>query len=137
MTSSSVNPWTRPLVSSPGPDPSSALYIHPSDANTTQLVSVKFNGIGYSNWKRSIMMSLSAKNKLSFIDKTIIKHNVGTTEFKACERCNDLVYSWLLNNLDESISRSVLFLKTAREIWLDLEDMFGYASMAQIYSIEQ
>ncbi|XP_074352828.1 uncharacterized protein LOC141691979 [Apium graveolens] len=137
MASSSDSLWTRPLMSSPRPDPSSALYIHPSDANTTQLVSVKFNGIGYYNWKHSIMLSLSAKNKLGFIDGTIIKPKVGTTEFKVWERYNDFVCSWLLNNLDESISRSVLFIKIARVIWIDLEDRFGYASMTQIYSIEQ
>lgn len=137
MASSSTNPWIRPLVSNPSPDPSSVFYIHPSDANTTQLVSVKFNGTGYSNWKRSIMLSLSAKNKLGFIDGTVVKPDIGTVEYKAWERCNDLVCSWLLNNLDESISRSVLFFKTAREIWLDLEERFGYASMTQIFSIEQ
>lgn len=55
----------------------------------------------------------------------------------ARQRCNDLVISWLLFNLDENIARSVLFLKTARAIWRDLEERFGYASMPQISSLEQ
>ncbi|XP_074356339.1 uncharacterized protein LOC141696022 [Apium graveolens] len=133
---SSGNAWTRnnPLVSQ---DMSSVFYIHPSDANTTQLVSVKFNGTGYSNWKRSIMLSLSAKNKLGFVDGTVIKPVASHVDFKLWERCNDLVCSWLLCNLDDSISRSVMFFKTAREIWLDLEERFGYASMTQIFSLEQ
>lgn len=60
-----------------------------------------------------MMLSLSAKNKLGFVDGSIIKPDAGSLDFKAWERCNDLVCSWLLCNLDESLSRSVLFFKTA------------------------
>lgn len=127
------NPWNRPLAV----DPNSAYYVHPSDANTSQLVSVKFNGTGYNNWKRSIMLSLSAKNELGFINGSIPKPVTTPVDYKAWERCNDLVCSWLLSNMDETISKSVLFFKTAREIWLDLEDRFGYASMTQVFSLEQ
>lgn len=133
---SSSNAWSRPLISN-NQDSTSVYYIHPSDANTTQLVSVKFNGTGYSNRKRSIMLSLSAKNKLGFVDGSVHKPDVTSGDYKVWERCNDLVCSWLLCNIDDSISQSVLFFKTAREIWLDLEDRFGYASMTQIFSIEQ
>lgn len=38
--------------------------------------------------------------------------------------------------MDENISKSVFF-KTAREIWIDLEDCVGYVSMAQEFSLEQ
>ncbi|XP_074374270.1 uncharacterized protein LOC141714664 [Apium graveolens] len=118
-------------------DSSSVFYIHPSDASVNQLVSVKFNGNGYNNWKRSMMLMLSAKNKLSFVNGTVVVPVPSTDEYKAWERCNDLVISWILFNLDETIAHSVLFLKTARDIWKDLEDRFGYASITQIYSLEQ
>lgn len=32
----------------PNQDPASVYFIHPSDAKTTQLVSVKFNGNGFN-----------------------------------------------------------------------------------------
>lgn len=35
------------------------------------------------------------------------------------------------------IAKSVLFLKTAREIWIDLEERFGFTSMTQVFSLEQ
>lgn len=82
--------WTRPLVSIPS-HPSSVFYIRLSDVNTKQLVSVNFNGTGYSNWKYFMMLSLSAKNKLDFVDGTFMKPDVGSVDFKAWERCNDLV----------------------------------------------
>ncbi|CAO2824348.1 unnamed protein product [Amaranthus hypochondriacus] len=119
-------------------NPTSIYYIHPSDANSAQLVSFKFNGEGFTSWKRSMMLTLSAKNKVGFIDGTYSKpNNEFTAEYKAWERCNDLVCSWLLFNLDESIASSVMFLRSAKDIWLDLKERFGYTSLAQIYALEQ
>ncbi|KAL8156622.1 hypothetical protein AgCh_001632 [Apium graveolens] len=121
----------------PNQDPSSIYFVHPSDSNSSQLVSTKFNGNGFINWKRSMLLSLSAKNKLSFIDGTLPRPIDTTPEAKAWDRCNDLVCSWLLFNLNDNIAKSVLFLRTAREIWLDLEERFGYTSMPQLYYLEQ
>lgn len=82
-------------------------------------------------------LSLSAKNKLGFVNGLLLRPADNTSEASAWDRCNDLVCSLLLTNLDENIAKSVLFLETAREIWSDLEDRFGYASVAQIYTLEQ
>ncbi|XP_021854211.2 uncharacterized protein [Spinacia oleracea] len=48
-----------------------------------------------------------------------------------------MMISWLLFNLDGSISTSVPYFHTAREIWLDLEDRFGFVSGPQLFSLEQ
>ncbi|KAL8093307.1 hypothetical protein AgCh_035258 [Apium graveolens] len=118
-------------------DPSSVYFVHPLDSSTSQLVLVKFNGEGFSNWKRSMLLTLSAKNKIGFVNGTIEPPEITSTDYKLWERCNDLVISWILFNLDDSIARSVLFLKTARSIWLDLESRFGYTSVTQVFSLEQ
>lgn len=118
-------------------DPTSVFFIHPSDSSANQLVSVKFNGQGFNNWKRSMMLTLSAKNKLGFVDGTIEMPAVSDPNYKSWERCNDLVISWILFNLEENIARSVLFLKTAKAIWNDLEARFGFASVTQVFSLEQ
>lgn len=85
-----------------------------SDASSTQLVSVTFDGNGFNNWKRSRMLILSAKNKIGFVDGTVSIPEENTSEYKYRSRCNDLVISWIIFNLDENIARSVLFLPTAR-----------------------
>ncbi|XP_074382101.1 uncharacterized protein LOC141724010 [Apium graveolens] len=82
-------------------------------------------------------LTLSAKNKLGFVNGDIVEPEKNAVEYKLWERCNDLVISWILFNLDESIAKSVLFMRTAKEIWDDIEERFGYASMTQIYSLEQ
>ncbi|XP_074352798.1 uncharacterized protein LOC141691950 [Apium graveolens] len=118
-------------------DPSSVYYIHLSDVSSTQLVSVKFDGNGFNNWKRSMLLVLSAKNKVGFVDRTIAMPDRDSIEYKFWSRCNDLVISWIIFNLDATIAKSVLFLQTAKEIWSDFEERYGYASMTEVYSLEQ
>ena len=125
------------MTTRPSQDTSSKYYIHPSDTSSNQLVSVKFNGTGYNNWKRSMLLMLSIKNKLSFVNGTAIVPDVSSDEYVDWERCNDLVTAWILFNLDETIARSVLLMKTARAIWKNLEERFGYTSMTQLFSLEQ
>ncbi|CAO2825980.1 unnamed protein product [Amaranthus hypochondriacus] len=116
-------------------NPTSIYYIHPSDANSAQLVSFKFNGEGFTSWKRSMMLTFSAKNKAGFIDGTYAKPlDEFGAEYKAWERCNNLVCSWLLFNLDESVANSVMFLRSAKDIWSDLEERFGYTWLKYMLS---
>lgn len=55
----------------PNLDPNSPLYIHPSENQSFSLVSQPFNGENYGDWKCSVMIALSTKNKLGFIDGRI------------------------------------------------------------------
>ncbi|XP_074374804.1 uncharacterized protein LOC141715228 [Apium graveolens] len=137
MTASATTSSTTTSSSNTNQDPMSVYYIHPSDASTTQLVSTKFSGAGFNNLKRSMMLTLSTKNKLGFVNGTVPVPASNSAEYKYWQRCNNLVISWILFNLEEHIGKSLLFLSTAREIWKDMENRFGYASMAQVYSLEQ
>ncbi|XP_056690289.1 uncharacterized protein [Spinacia oleracea] len=121
----------------PNQDITSPFYLHPTDNTANQLVSIKFKGDGYGDWKRSMMISISSKNKLGFINGTLTKPDVDHPTYHAWMRCNDMMISWLLFNLDSTIAKSVLYFQTAREIWLDLEDRFGFISGPQLFSLEQ
>ena len=37
------------------------------------------------------------------------------------DACNNLVIPWIMNNVFDIIARSILFVKTAAEIWSQLE----------------
>ena len=78
--SSNSGPWSHLVTNNS--DPSSIYYIHPSDSHTFQLVSFKFNGSDYASWKRSMLLSLSTKNKLLFIDGSAIKTVGNADELK-------------------------------------------------------
>ena len=84
-----------------------------------------------------MLLNLSAKNKVvDFVNGTITKPKSTSPDYIAWEYCNDPVTSWLLFNLDDIITRSVLFLNTARSIWTNLEDRFGFTPTTQVFSLE-
>lgn len=121
----------------PSLNPTSPFYIHPSDSTSMQLVYEKLSGSGYNDWKRSMLIGLSAKNKLPFITGTLTKPAVNSPTYKAWTRCNSMLISWHLKVLDVTIAWSVLYFETTREIWLNLEERFGQTSGTQLLSIQQ
>lgn len=97
------------------------LFLHPSDTPTSICVP-KLQGAGdYRSWKRSIEIQLSAKRKLGFVDGTISRNATDAAEASQWDTCNNMVISWLHNNISENIKAYVLFINIASEIWKQLE----------------
>ncbi|XP_021837837.1 uncharacterized protein [Spinacia oleracea] len=118
-------------------NPNSGYYLSNSDLNATKLVSIEFEGKKFSDRRRSMMIALSARNKLCFVDGSLIPPAANSQNYKIWTRCNDLVISWMLASLEPKIARSVLYLKTARAIWLELADMYCRESGPQLFSVQQ
>lgn len=76
------------------------------------LVNLLFDGKGYAGWSRAIVIALSAKNKIGFIDGSSAEPASDSTHHKAWNRCNDMIISWILNSFSKDIAESVLYLKT-------------------------
>lgn len=115
----------------------SPYYLGSSDNPGSVLVSNVFNGVGFSAWKRSMVIALSAKNKFSFVDGTIPKPAVDSSTYSAWYRVNSMVTSWILNSLSKNIADSVLFLPTACDIWNELNQRYEQSNGALIYQIQQ
>lgn len=127
---------TIPTYSSPIQNPLSPYFIHPNENTSLPLISEKFNGSCYGEWRRSMMLALSVKNKLMFIDGSLPKPSVNDASCKAWERCNDIIISYILRSLEPNIAKSVIYLSTATEIWKDLEERFSQTSGPQFYSLQ-
>ncbi|XP_060188433.1 uncharacterized protein LOC132617449 [Lycium barbarum] len=97
-------------------------YLNASDSPGMNLLNVSFNGTSYGNWKRGILISLSAKNELCFInDKSEIPKE-DSPLFDQWRRCNDMVIAWLLNSLSKDIAESLIYSLTASDLWNELEE---------------
>jgi hypothetical protein len=69
--------------------------------------------------------ALGAKMKLDFIDGTLlVPADAFDPSYRAWNRCNQLVSSWILNSVSESIAQSVVFLENAIDIWNELRERF-------------
>ncbi|KAB5555960.1 hypothetical protein DKX38_006869 [Salix brachista] len=93
------------------------------------LVPKVLDGTNYAMWRRSMLISLSAKNKLGFINGTILTPNETDSKYMLWQRCNDMVLSWILNSLNQEIANKVLYVETPSEIWLDLQERFSQGSI--------
>ena len=65
----------------------------------------------YRSWKRSIEINLSTKRKLTFVQGTIIKSADDSQKADQWEAYNNLVIVWIMNNVSDSIARSILFVQ--------------------------
>lgn len=117
-------------------NPNSPFYIHPSDNPGMKLVSEKFNVSCYDEWKRSMIISLSAKNKMGFVDGSIKKPDATDINYKVWDKCNsnDIL---VLGVSEQDIARSVLYFQTSHEIWANLEERFGQASGTTLFALQQ
>ena len=112
----------------------SVYYLHPSDSGQ-KLINLVFSGTGFVDWKRVMIIALSGKNKLVFIDGSLTSPITNSTAI--WDRVNNVVMGWIIAVLEDSIAKSVLSYKIAREIWVELEERYGQSSNAQLFSPQE
>ncbi|KAF8397472.1 hypothetical protein HHK36_016389 [Tetracentron sinense] len=118
-------------------DVSSPYFLHSSDHPGTILVSSLLIGENYPTWKRAMRMALNAKNKLGFVDGSLKKPAPGSSELQTWERCNDMVLSWILNAIDKTLTNSIIYGGTPRNVWLDLEERFSQSNNPRIFHLKR
>ncbi|XP_075101647.1 uncharacterized protein LOC142177082 [Nicotiana tabacum] len=119
------------------PDANHPYYLHSSIAPGMSLVITPFDGRGFPGWRRSVLIAISAKNKLGFINGTCGKPALNATEYPQWSRCNDMVTSCLLNSLTKVIRDNVTYSRTAKDLWSSLEYRFGKSSGAKLYHLRK
>ncbi|XP_074346359.1 uncharacterized protein LOC141685137 [Apium graveolens] len=113
------------------------LFLHPSDGPTSISVP-KLQGAGdYRTWKRSFEIQLSAKRKLGFVDGSVTRNTTDLAEASQWDTCNNMVISWLHNNISDNIKSSVLFINTAYDIWKQLEKRFLLTNGSRKYKLNK
>jgi len=118
-------------------EPTDPLYVHPSDNPGLPLVSNLFTGENFDNWKRSVVIALSAKHKVAFIDGSCACPDSTSPTFTLWQRNNAMDLSWLLNSLSENIRNSVLYFDTAESLSKDLEERFSQSNKARFFQIQK
>lgn len=102
-----------------------ALNLQNSDSPSMILVSASLNGTNYLSWSRSMVIALSAKDKLGFINGKIEKPKVDSENFEKWQRVDCMVISWILNAISKDLVEAFLYATSARELWTEIEQRFG------------
>ncbi|XP_062115983.1 uncharacterized protein LOC133830089 isoform X1 [Humulus lupulus] len=120
-------------------DPSDPYYLHHADNPGNVLVSKLLTGQdNYTAWSRAMMLSISVKNKLGFLDGSISKPSSSDSLlYNAWLRNNNMVISWILNSISKDISASILYDESAAEIWNDLKVRFQQRNGPHIFNLRK
>uniref|UniRef100_A0A2N9GG27 Retrotransposon Copia-like N-terminal domain-containing protein n=1 Tax=Fagus sylvatica TaxID=28930 RepID=A0A2N9GG27_FAGSY len=121
-----------------GHDPTNNYYLHHRDNPGAIFVSQPLLGDNYHTWLRSMVMALTAKNKVGFMNGVIMQpQDESLPMYNAWVRCNTMVISWLLNSLSKKIASSVIYANTAQEIWEDLKERFAQGNGPRLFEIQK
>ncbi|XP_020552465.1 uncharacterized protein LOC110012590 [Sesamum indicum] len=75
--------------------------------------------------------------KLSFIDGSCSAPDVSADNYDAWIRVDSMVTSWILNAISKKISKAFLYVKTSRQLWLDLKERYGENNGPMVYQLQQ
>lgn len=118
------------------PNDSYPYYLHHGDSPRTILVSQLLQADNYPTWSRSMIMALSVKNKIGFIDGSITKPSTSSSQYVVWLRCNNMVISWILNSISKDLAASVIYIASAREIWSDPKDRLSQSNGPRVFQLQ-
>uniref|UniRef100_A0A803N310 Retrotransposon Copia-like N-terminal domain-containing protein n=1 Tax=Chenopodium quinoa TaxID=63459 RepID=A0A803N310_CHEQI len=120
-------------------DTSSPLYLHPNDGSYSISIDKLTGAADYRAWRRSMEIALSSKKKLGFVTGTVLRSAYATDAAKSeqWDTCNSMVISWIHSCLSDTIKKSVLYVGTARETWVQLEKRFSMANGSRNYKLNR
>nr|XP_016507541.1 PREDICTED: uncharacterized protein LOC107825227 [Nicotiana tabacum] len=117
-------------------DPSSPLFLSSSDVPGISLT-IPFSGVGFGGWKRNMIVFLSARNKIGFIDGSCIKPPENSPQYRQWDRCNNMVISWFTHSLSPDIAESVQYSETAESIWKQLNNRYGAVNGTKVFELKR
>lgn len=113
-------------------DTGSPYFLHPSENPSLIIVSSILEGPNYHPWSRGMEMALLSKNKLGFVDGTIVVPDERDVRFPYWKRCNNMVLSWILRSVSPVIVQTILWAGTAERVWNNLKERFSEADIFRI-----
>ena len=132
-TASSSIPTVQPWENS-----SSPYFLTSSDNPGVSLVVERLTEENYNTWSRAVLISLDAKNKVGFIDGSIPKpQSPNHPCYRAWCKCNSTVLTWLFNSISKDLQPSLVYFKTARKVWVDLQFRFSQGNQPRIFELRK
>ncbi|KAJ3708504.1 hypothetical protein LUZ61_012209 [Rhynchospora tenuis] len=118
-------------------DGSSPFFLHASENPGTMISSCVLKGDNYDLWQKAMRNALRAKNKLGFIDGSVMQPaDAGAPEASLWGPCNSMLVSWLFNSIDPALQPSIAYAETVKELWDDLKERFAIGNATRIHQLK-
>ncbi|KMT11343.1 hypothetical protein BVRB_5g106760 [Beta vulgaris subsp. vulgaris] len=117
-------------------EPFSEYYLHPSEGIGDVISPILLNGDNYESCSRSIRNNLRAKNKLGFIDGTIVVPNATSPDLPQWGIVNSMLVAWIFNTLHVSVRSTIRFPDNVKSLWHDLRDRYSLGNGPRILELK-
>ncbi|XP_074278090.1 uncharacterized protein LOC141601693 [Silene latifolia] len=119
-------------------EPTDPLYLHPAESGHPLGVDTKLSGIeNYLEWKRQMEIAICSRRKIGFLTGVVKRPTNDPLREDAWDTCNSLLIQWILQNVEKPIKNSVLYVKTAKEIWEYLQRQFSISNGARKFRLNK
>ncbi|KAL2921621.1 Retrovirus-related Pol polyprotein from transposon RE1 [Bienertia sinuspersici] len=118
-------------------DNTSPLYMHPSEGSGSIVIDKLTRSNSYRTWSRTMELALASKRKLGFVSGAVEKPEKDKVKREAWDMCNSMVLSWIINNVSETIKKSLMKSNSARQMWNQLKQRYTMSSSARRYHLSR
>ncbi|XP_072053949.1 uncharacterized protein [Arachis hypogaea] len=88
-------------------------------------------------WSHDMWRALRSKNKVKFLDGSILKPGEGDPNFEAWDRCNNFLLSWINLSLSPEIAKSVMWISSAPDLWNDLKRRYSQGDVFRVGALKE
>ena len=108
------------------------------EGSRLRITNMLLNGHNYIHWVQAAKMYISGHKKLGYITGTKKAPVETDPTYEDWDSENNLVMSWLVNSMEDHISRGLMFCKTAKEIWDSLAESYSQKhDLALVYQLDR
>lgn len=76
-----------------------------------------------------------SKLKFGFVDGSTVPPDPASPLLIYWNRCNNMVTSWLLNSVSVDIRSSIVYMKSAHQIWRELEVRYSQSNVPKLFQL--
>ncbi|XP_074318827.1 uncharacterized protein LOC141655658 [Silene latifolia] len=102
----------------------------------TKISHIVFNGNNYDEWARAFRLALLAKDKMGYIDGSIVKPSETADDFKIWRSTNALVTAWIYATIEVDLAKSISYRPEAKQVWDNIRQRFNQDNEARIYRLK-
>lgn len=114
---------------------SNPYYLHPSHNPGVLITAIMLKGDNYSEWATEIWNSLQAKQKIGFLDETIIKPSTNP-DLARWAASNSMIVGWIRTSIDPPIRSTVSHVPDASQLWESLKRRFSVKNSVRKHLLE-
>ncbi|KAF3784895.1 hypothetical protein EJ110_NYTH27565 [Nymphaea thermarum] len=116
-----------------------------TDHVPVQVTTIQLNKENYSRWSAAITMGIVGRGRIAYVNGRKVEPVEGSMAWDTWFLEDNQVKMWIVNSVSSEIQPLILCKKTARDMWVILEHMYGqkkrkvrvYQLMRDVYSLRQ